>query len=55
VVLSPSGQEVHIEHIQPDSSVRPCAVICTFCTDPTQLGLPVHSVHYGGFVLYAAP
>ncbi len=34
---------------------EPCAIICTYCTDSILYGLPLHSVHFGGYTLYANP
>jgi len=55
VSLAPSGQETRLEHVQADSTLRPCAVICTYCSEPTLLGLPHLSSHFGGYSLYANP
>lgn len=56
-LLSPSGQEVRLEHMVGENlkSFQPCAVICTICSEPEMFGLPFHSNHFGGFILYANP
>jgi hypothetical protein len=54
-LLSPSGSNVHIEHMDNNSAYRPCAILCTICSDPSLYSLPLHSAHYGGYTLYTNP
>lgn len=59
--LSPGGSEIHLEHLETvpalaryqDLTFRPCAVICTTCSAESYGDLPRHSVHFGGYTLYA--
>jgi hypothetical protein len=59
-LLSPDGKKVRIENIEPGSVLgkysnvdfRPCAIICTICSEPTLQNLNLASTHFGGYSLY---